>query len=101
MWHRLDPLLPATAVPSHRSLVTLPFVHPFRPPPVYLIAFFHCSNKEELVRLQKRSSAEATPPGAAARSGGAGQQGSVTRALGFTEAKRQAGKRSPTQAHTQ
>ncbi|KAI3439027.1 hypothetical protein D9Q98_001438 [Chlorella vulgaris] len=57
----------------------------------FLSAEHTTSNKEELVRLQKRSSAEATPPGAAARSGGAGQQGSVTRALGFTEAKRQAG----------
>ncbi|KAL4434377.1 hypothetical protein ABPG75_000818 [Micractinium tetrahymenae] len=49
-------------------------------------------NREELVRLQRRAPGEATPPAPAGSGGGeAGQTGEPTRALGFMEAKRQAG----------
>ncbi len=49
-----------------------------------------CRYREELVRLHQRAPGEATPPGAAAMADGG--EAEMTRALGFLEAKKQAGK---------
>ena len=62
--------------------------------PALLLPAHHkcCSNREEVVRLQKRAPGEATPPPSARSvSALAGQAAEATRALGFAEAKRVAG----------
>jgi hypothetical protein len=98
-WHGQVPrswpqAAPAHSVPMPISPLPPPFnisSHPpaFTPNP----ALLPCSNKEELVRLQHRAPGEATPPRAATAE--AGLRGKAlpetTRALGFMDAKRQAG----------